>query len=106
MELDPTKLVATPLFAGVAGALVALRFAPGATWGDRSINVLSGSACAGFIAPAAGELFKLTSSPMLACLSFFLGMFGMSIAAAIMQGFRDLKVAEILSGWLSRGGKS
>lgn len=105
MDLDPSKFVATPLTAGLIGAMVGLKFAPGLTWTERTVNVLSGSACAGFIAPAAGELFKLTTPSMLSALAFFLGMFGMSLAAAIMVGLRDVKVGEIIQSWFSRGGR-
>jgi hypothetical protein len=66
--------------------------------------VVSGSACAGFIAPAAGEYFHLGTASMLSFLSFALGLFGMSIAAAVMTGIKDLKVGEIVSGWISKGG--
>ena len=104
MDIDPQKLAAAPFLAGVAGALVALRFAPGASWVERVTNVASGSACAAFIAPAAGEYFHLSSASMLSCMSFALGLFGMSVAAALMTGMRDIKVGEIVSGWLSRGG--
>lgn len=105
MDIDPNKLIATPLVAGLVGACVGLKFAPGVNWSERTINVLTGSACAGFVAPAAGELFKLTTPSMLSCLSFFLGMFGMSLAAAIMVGLRDVKVGEIIQSWFSRGGR-
>lgn len=105
MDIDPNKLIGTPLSAGLVGALAGLKFAPGITWGERTINVITGSACAGFVAPAAGEIFKLTTPSMLSCLSFFLGMFGMSLAAAIMAGLREVKLGEIIQSWLSRGGR-
>lgn len=104
MDIDPQKIVANPLFAGVAGALVAMRFAPGVSWFERIANVSTGAACAGFLTPAAGEMFKLSSASMLNGLAFAVGMFGMSIAAAVMQGLRDLKVADIITGWISRKG--
>jgi len=104
MDLEPQKILANPLMAGIAGALVGLRFAPGMSWLERITNIGSGAACAGFIAPAAGELFNLSSIRMQAALAFALGMFGMSLAAAVMQGVRDLKLAEIISGWISRKG--
>ena len=104
MDFDPNKLLTAPLFAGVMGSLIALRFAPGVSWSERFTNVASGSACAGFIAPAMGEYFHLGTASMLSFLSFALGLFGMSIAAAVMSGIKDLKVGEIVSGWISKGG--
>ena len=103
MDIDPQKIVAHPLFAGISGALIGLRFAPGLSWLERVTNVAAGSVSAAYVAPAAGEVFRLTSPSMMGFLSFFIGMFGMSIAAAVMQGVRDTKVGDIITGWLSRG---
>jgi hypothetical protein len=105
VDIDPTKIIGAPLAAGVAGAFVGLKFAPGINWTERLVNVATGSACAGFVAPAAGEAFRLTSPSMLSCLSFFLGMFGMSLAAAMMVGLRDVKIADIIQSWLSKRGR-
>lgn len=104
MDIDPHKVIASPFAAGILGALAGLKFAPGISWLERVTNVVTGSACAGFAAPAAGEMFRLTSPSMLGFLAFAVGMFGMSIAAAVMQGLRDLKLAEIIAGWISRKG--
>lgn len=104
MDIDPQKIVSTPLFFGVAGALIATKFAPGISWLERITNASSGAACAGLLTPAVGEMFKLSSTSMLNGLAFVIGMFGMSIVAAIMQGLRDLKVADIITGWISRKG--
>lgn len=102
MDIDPQKIVTHPLFAGITGALIGLRFAPGLSWIERITNVGCGAACAGFVAPAAGELFKLTSAGMLSFMSFAIGMFGMSLAAAIFDGIREVKLGEIFTGWTSR----
>ena len=102
MEIDPQKLATSPLAAGVLGSLVGLRLAPGLSWLERFANVIAGSVCAGFAAPAAGELFKLSSAAMLGFLAFAMGMFGMSIAAAIMQALRDAKLGEAITSWLTK----
>lgn len=104
MDIDPQKIITNPLFPGVVGALVGLRFAPGISWAERVTNVAAGAACAGFVAPAASEIFHLSSVSMMSFLAFVIGMFGMSIAAAVMQGLREIKVGEIISGWVSRKG--
>lgn len=105
MDFEPQKIAAHPLAAGVLGALVGLRFAPGISWVERLANVATGTVFAGYVAPAAGEVFSLTSVPMLSGLSFAVGMFGMSLAAAVLQGVRDVKWGEVFTGWVSRGGK-
>lgn len=101
-DLDPQKIISNPLAAGVAGALVGLRFAPGLSWLERITNVSTGAACASFVAPAAGELFRLSSASMMSGLAFAVGMFGMSLGAAIIQGLRDLKVGDIITSWISK----
>lgn len=102
MDFEPHKIAANPLFAGMAGALVGLRFAPGISWLERATNVAAGAACSGFVAPAAGEMLRLSSPSMLGFLAFVIGMFGMSLASAMMQGLRDLEVSKIITGWVSR----
>ena len=104
MDIDPQKLITNPLSLGVVGALISLRLAPGNSWLERFSNVAIGSAFAIVGAPAAWEGFGLKSMSMLGFLSFVIGMFGLSLAAAIMQGLRELKVGDILTGWLSRRG--
>ena len=104
MDFDPQKIVAAPVVAGAAGSVVALKFAPGATWTERLTNVGSGSAFAAFVAPAMAEYFHIASPQMLSCLSFALGLFGMSLASALFTGLKGLDVAGIISGWLKKGG--
>lgn len=105
MDFEPQKIASHPLTAGALGALVGLRYAPGLSWFERVANVATGTVFAGYVAPAAGEVFKLSTVSMQSALAFAIGMFGMSVAAAVMQGLRDIKLGEIMTGWISRGGK-
>ena len=102
MDLDPHRLITHPLTAGIGGALAGLRFAPGITLLERVFNVVSGAACAGWLAPAAVSLFDLTSVSAESALAFLIGMFGMSIAAAVAEAVRSVRLAEIITGWISR----
>lgn len=104
MDIDPQKIVTHPLTAGIGGALVGLRFAPGLTWPERALNVAAGGACAGWVAPAVGEIFQLASFRADAALSFFIGMFGMSIAAAVLEAVRTVAWADIITSWTKRRG--
>jgi hypothetical protein len=104
MDFEPSKFITPQMAAGIAGAAIGAKMAPGATWGERLFNMAAGSACAAFVAPALGEMFHLSSTPMQSCMAFFLGMFGMSAAAAITTGFKELKLADIIAGWISKGG--
>lgn len=102
MDFEPHKIAANPLVAGLAGAFVGLRFAPGASWLERITNVAAGAICSGFVAPAVGEMLRLQSPAMLGFLAFVVGMFGMSLASAVMQGLRDIRMSEIITSWVSR----
>lgn len=102
VDIDPHRIITHPLTAGIGGALAGLRFAPGLSWPERVVNVASGAACAGWIAPAAVNLFDLASGSAESALAFLIGMFGMSIAAAVTEAVRALRLADIIAGWISR----
>lgn len=104
MDIDAHKLMTHPLAAGIGGALVGLRFAPGMSWGEKLLNVAAGAACAGWVGPAAAEIFELTSVNAEAALSFAIGMFGMSIAAALVEAVRTVQWSEIITSWTKRKG--
>lgn len=104
MDIDGYKIATHPLTAGIGGALVGLRFAPGLTWPERLFNVAAGAACAGWVAPAAAEMFELISVSSQSALSFAIGMFGMSIAAALIDAVRATQWSEIITSWTKRRG--
>lgn len=100
---DLSRAVCHPFAAGLVGALIGLRFAPGLVWWERMSNVLAGAMFAGYLSPAMGEMLNLTSAPMQSAMSFVLGMFGMSLAAAVFQAVREIAWADIVTRRL--GGK-
>lgn len=102
MDIDAHKIITHPLMAGLAGAVIGLKFAPGISWIERVTNVATGASFSAFLAPGAVEMLRLSSASMTGFLAFIIGMFGMSIAAAVFQGLRDMKVGEIVTGWISR----
>lgn len=102
MDIDPARWLREPFVAGLLGAVVALKFAPGATAMERLFNIGCGALCAGFVSPAAAESLHLVSPAMQGAFAFAIGMFGLSLAAAIVVAIRDLKLAEIVAGWLKR----
>lgn len=105
MDLDNLdKAARSPWAAGALGSFVALRYAPGVTWLERVGNVISGAACAGFFAPALAEWLAITSQVMQSGMAFGVGMFGLSLAASITEGIRQVKFGDIINGWISRGG--
>lgn len=104
MDFDFDRLSRSPFAAGALGSLVALKFAPGSTWAERVFNVVAGAATSGYASPAVAEWLNVTSPGVQAGLSFGVGMFGLSLAAAVIDGIRALKVAEILDTWFRRRG--
>lgn len=103
MTNPPTflDLAAHPFVAGVLGALVGLKFVPGLTWLERVTNLGAGGVLAYYTAPAIVSWWDL-SPQMLGFLGFALGMLGLSIAAAVIQGIRETSVARIIDSWTTR----
>lgn len=102
IDLDPDRLARSPFIIGALGSFVALRFAPGQTWGERVFNVFCGSLCSGFCAPAMAEWMHVQSPGMQSFSAFAVGMFGLSLAAAITNAVKSMDLASIISGWISR----
>ena len=104
LELDPQKLAQSHVVIGAMGSIVALRFAPGASWLERAGNVFAGSLCASYLTPAAGHWMGVDSVGALGALAFLIGLFGLSMTSALLQALRELRLAEIIGGWISRKG--
>lgn len=102
MDFDMDKIARSPWAAGALGSLVALRFAPGMTWGGRAFNVLCGALCAGFLAPPLVEWLALHTDGMRAGAAFAVGMFGLSIAAAAAEAVRNVAWGDVVRGWVTR----
>ena len=105
MDFDPERIARSPFTVGAIGALItAVKFTPGASFGERAFNVLAGSAAAGFITPALIEWLNMKSPAYASGAAFVFGLVGMSLAAALLQGIKDTPLGQILTGWLSRKG--
>lgn len=105
MDVDLEKVVRNPFFAGALGSLAALRFVPGVTWLERFGNVAAGSLSAGFAGPALAEWLQITSANMASGVSFGVGMFGLSLAAAVIDGVRQVKLGDVITSWVTRRGQ-
>lgn len=105
MDLDPNHIARSPFTVGAVGALItAVKFTPGASWGERAFNVLAGSSAAGFVTPALIEWLNMKSAAYASGAAFLFGLVGMSLCAALLQGIKDTPLGQILTGWLSRRG--
>lgn len=102
MDIDPQKIIVHPYVPGAVGAAIGLKFSPGNSWVERATNVASGWACSLFITPIVVEFFKIRTQGFTYGLSFLIGLFGLSIMAAMFDGLRQVKFGEIITGWLSK----
>jgi hypothetical protein len=109
IEADPAFM---PFAVGAAGALVSLRWMPGASWLQRALNIVSGALCAGFCTPWVVHYFELTGPGVHSVVAFGVGMFGLALLSAVREGIEaaDLKgiVTRLIRGRLggSDGSKS
>jgi hypothetical protein len=97
-------ILGSHIAAGLLGSIVALRWAPGSSWLERVGNVVAGFGCAIYITPGVVEWFALTTPRTVAATAFATGMFGLSVAAAVVDGIRTAELGAVLRGWLSRKG--
>jgi hypothetical protein len=105
MDIDPEKIIHSPFFTGAIGALVtAVKFTPGASWLERAANIGFGALVSGFVTPALIEWLNVKSQAYLSCAAFMLGLLGMSLAAAALDGIKTTKFGEIVDSWLRRKG--
>jgi hypothetical protein len=103
MDIDPERLARSPFTVGAVGALItAIKFTPGASFGERVVNVLAGSAAAGFVTPALVEWLGMTSTAYASGAAFLFGLCGMSLAAAVLQAIKDTAWGQIVASWLTR----
>lgn len=102
IEFDPERAMRSPWAAGALGSVVALKFAPGMSWGERAFNVVCGALSAGFVAPPLCEYLHLTSAMAQSGAAFLVGLFGLSLAAALVEAVRVVGWGDVIRGWVSR----
>lgn len=99
--MDAEKITSNPFAVGALGALVtALKFTPGAAWWERLVNVLAGSAMAGFLSPALVHWLGLDAPHYASGAAFLVGLLGMSLAAAALEWVRDGGARRMVESWL------
>lgn len=99
-----TKTVLTPEGAGVTGSIVGAKFVPAPSWLERFLNLALGAACAAFVAPAVVEWLHVSSRSWQMAVAFVIGVFGLSLCSAVIDGIKKLDLATIISGWISKKG--
>jgi hypothetical protein len=92
------------LIAGFFGALVSLRFVHEAnTWPTRIFMAVAGTIAAAYITPGLAEYLG-ASERVESALAFGFGLFGMTLAGAIVCQVRELKIADAIATWIKKPG--
>lgn len=105
IDIDPNRIIAHPIFVGILGVAVSvLKFMPGTNYAEKAINFMAGAAVVWSCAPGVIEYLSIKTIGIASLLSFMIGAFGLSLAAAVSSGIKETKFGEIITGWLSRKG--
>jgi len=103
MDFDPDRALRSPFAIGALGALAhVLRFMPGASWVERMVNLIVGTLCAGFVAPAAAEWLNINSEGMRNAAAFLVGLLGVSLLTAMLDWTKSGKLGDLLDSWLPK----
>lgn len=100
--METSDAANSPFVIGLLGATVALKFVPGLSWKMRAVNAISGAVCAGYVAPALCEWLRIASPAIQSAAAFAIGMYGLSLAAALFKAISEIKLAEVVKTWLER----
>lgn len=100
-EIDPSKVLSSPFFVGLAGAIVALKGAPGKSWFERVFNAGCGALLAGFLSAAIAEWLGLRTNETRSAVAFVVGLFGMNLVASINAWMREAKLSDVVP-WMRR----
>ena len=104
IEFDTPSWAQSSFAAGGLGAVLSLKFAPGSSWWERTVNVGAGLGMAIYLAPLLADWQRITSAGGQSGVAFAVGFLGLSVAAALLKGFRDTNWADIFTGWFGRKG--
>jgi hypothetical protein len=102
--MDWNALLNSPFLVGAAGAFVSLRFSPDDSWRLHLFNLLCGALIAGYGAQPTADWLRLAKESDMLGVAFVMGLLGLSIIAAARKAISELKLAEIVTSWISRRG--
>lgn len=98
--LEAFGLKWVPLAAGFVGAVISLKFIEGQSVAQRVSTVIAGAFIASYCTPLTIELLSLSASPrMEGAIAFIGGLFGMSIAGALIKAIPEW-VSAAKTKWL------
>jgi hypothetical protein len=102
--MDWDKVFQSDFAVGFLGACISLRWVPGKTYKERLFHLLSGATCASIFTPALLEWLIVPQGSIRFALAFAVGVFGVSLVAAIHTVIQEVKWKEIVRSWLKRKG--
>lgn len=89
------------LLAGFLGGILSMSFVDGMSKWQRAIAVCSGSVMAHYLSPLIAFLFK--EGDYVQTIGFLIGLFGMSICAAIFRAIQNSDIWGLISRRFGRG---
>ena len=89
-------LLRSPWLSGAAGAIVALHGAPGASWPQRTFNVVAGALVAGYASPIINQYFGFSTPELQSASAFLCGLFGLNFSASLLDSIRASNWLELL----------
>lgn len=90
-----------PAVAAAAGSILGLRAMPGASLGEKIINLGLGFLFALFIGPLIVETMSVTNHRVSAGIIFAAGAAGLVVFGAVIDGIKQTPLGPVFSGWLS-----
>lgn len=100
-DFETSRVLQHPGFLGLLGGVFSLRWCPGAHALDKVANVGAAVALSYYAGPVASEALRLTDAQT-SLGGLVLGLFGISLADAVVRGIRSLDFAKIADSWLLR----
>jgi hypothetical protein len=95
-------LKVTSTIPGFIGGVVSLRFFNEQTIFQRIMTVLGGWVCAAFTTDPVLAYFSLSEKSWNNGVAFFIGLFGMSLIAAVMIAIKGVQWVDIITGWVKK----
>lgn len=95
--LGSVGLKKLPFFAGFIGAVVSLKYIAGCDTGlQKAVMAFSGAFAANYLTPLVMQWLETEKGE--AGIAFAIGLFGMSLAAALMESIKHIDLAELIKG--------
>lgn len=99
---DARAAISDPAFAGVAGSILSLKWAPGEEWTTRIVSFLVGLGFSIWGTQALIEALSIKWTNAQSLFAFLLGMLSMNLLAKLIDFIKTTSLADLIATW--RGG--